>query len=106
MRENGGELRTGADVERVLVSGGRADGVRLADGEMVAASRAVIASVTPQQLYGELLREGEAPPTDLAGRAGLPLRPRGHADPPRARRAAAVGVAGGRAPRAHGHACT
>ena len=33
VRENGGELRTGADVERVLLSGGRADGVRLTGGE-------------------------------------------------------------------------
>jgi phytoene dehydrogenase-like protein len=62
VRENGGELRTGAEVERVLVSGGRTSGVRLADGEIVSASRAVIASVTPQQLYGELLRENETPP--------------------------------------------
>ena len=29
VRENGGELRTGADVERVLLAGGRASGVRL-----------------------------------------------------------------------------
>src|SRR4029077_16565906 len=63
VRENGGELRTGAEVERVLVSGGRTSGVRLADGEIVPASRAVVASVTPQQLYGELLRENETPPT-------------------------------------------
>ena len=57
----GGELRTSADVERVLVSDGRATGVRLAGGETVQASRAVVASVTPAQLYGRLLAEGEAP---------------------------------------------
>jgi phytoene dehydrogenase-like protein len=80
VRENGGELRTGADVERVLVSGGRASGVRLADGEVVSASRAVVASVTPQQLYGELLRRDETPPTvwqaaqDFRyGRAGMQI---------------------------------
>ena len=80
VRENGGELRTGADVERVLISGGRADGVRLVDGEVVAASRAVIASVTPQQLYGTLLHEGEAPATTWQaaqdfryGRAGMQI---------------------------------
>ena len=33
VREGGGELRTGADVERVLLSGGRASGVRLTGGE-------------------------------------------------------------------------
>ncbi|HMG97276.1 MAG TPA: NAD(P)/FAD-dependent oxidoreductase, partial [Gaiellales bacterium] len=61
VREGGGELRTGADVERVLVAGGRATGVRLAGGETISATRAVVASVTPQQLYGQLLREGEVP---------------------------------------------
>ena len=55
VRERGGELRTGADVERVLVSDGRATGVRLADGETIGATRAVIAGVTPTQLYGRLL---------------------------------------------------
>jgi phytoene dehydrogenase-like protein len=80
VRENGGELRTGADVERVLVSGGRADGVRLAGGEVVAASRAVIASVAPHQLYGKLLHEGEVPPATWQaaqgfryGRAGMQI---------------------------------
>jgi phytoene dehydrogenase-like protein len=79
-RENGGELRTGADVERVLVAGGRATGVRLADGETISASRAVVAGVTPQQLYGQLLREGEvpAPAWEAAqafryGRAGMQI---------------------------------
>ncbi|MGI8861269.1 MAG: phytoene desaturase family protein [Gaiellaceae bacterium] len=55
-----GELRTGAEVERVLVSGGRATGVRLVGGETIRAERAVVASVTPTQLYGSLLGEHEA----------------------------------------------
>jgi phytoene dehydrogenase-like protein len=61
VRDAGGEVRTGAHVERVLVSGGRATAVRLAGGETVGASRAVVASVTPTQLYGALLAEGEVP---------------------------------------------
>jgi phytoene dehydrogenase-like protein len=61
VREGGGELRTGAEVDRVLISGGRASGVRLADGETISAARAVIASVTPTQLYGRLLRQEEVP---------------------------------------------
>lgn len=61
VREAGGELRTEADVERILVSEGRATGVRLADGETVTASRAVLACVTPTQLYGRLLGDGDAP---------------------------------------------
>ncbi|HXG75817.1 MAG TPA: NAD(P)/FAD-dependent oxidoreductase [Gaiellaceae bacterium] len=61
VRDAGGEVRTEADVERVLVAGGRATAVRLAAGETVQASRAVIASVTPTQLYGRLLGAGEVP---------------------------------------------
>jgi phytoene dehydrogenase-like protein len=62
IREAGGELRTEADVERILVSDGKATAVRLADGETVTAARAVCACVTPTQLYGRLLGEGEVPP--------------------------------------------
>ncbi|MCF6745874.1 NAD(P)/FAD-dependent oxidoreductase [Blastococcus sp. KM273128] len=51
----GGTTRTGADVVAVQTSDGRATGVRLADGEVVTAREAVLASVTPQQLYLELL---------------------------------------------------
>jgi phytoene dehydrogenase-like protein len=61
VRDAGGEVRTGAAVERILVSGGRATAVRLAGGETVQASRAVIASVTPTALYGRLLADGEVP---------------------------------------------
>lgn len=60
VREAGGELRTEAEVERILVSGGRATAVRLAGGETLSASRAVLACVTPTQLYGRLLSESDA----------------------------------------------
>jgi phytoene dehydrogenase-like protein len=80
IRENGGEVRTGADVERVLVAGGAATAVRLADGETVQAGRAVVASVTPTQLYGRLLAAGEVPAEVAAagqryryGRAGMQI---------------------------------
>jgi phytoene dehydrogenase-like protein len=62
IRENGGEVRSGAEVERILVSGGTATAVRLHGGETIQAGRAVVASVTPTQLYGRLLGEGEVPP--------------------------------------------
>jgi phytoene dehydrogenase-like protein len=55
VRDAGGVLETERAVERILVSGGRASGVRTADGEEIEATRAVLASVTPQQLYGDLL---------------------------------------------------
>ena len=61
VRDAGGEVRTGADVERIEVAAGRARGVRLAGGERVGASRAVIASVTPGALYGRLLDPGRVP---------------------------------------------
>ncbi|MDH4102072.1 MAG: NAD(P)/FAD-dependent oxidoreductase [Thermoleophilia bacterium] len=70
VRDAGGEIRTRAEVERVLISGGKATAVRLEDGETIRAERAVIASVTPTQLYGELLGAGDAPVelTDAARR--------------------------------------
>lgn len=61
VRDAGGEVRTQAEVERILVSGGRATAVRLAGGETIRAERAVVASVTPTQLYGRLLAAGEVP---------------------------------------------
>jgi phytoene dehydrogenase-like protein len=61
IREHGGVCETGRDVERVLVAGGRAAGVRLAGGETVTARRAVLANVTPTQLYGRLLADADVP---------------------------------------------
>ena len=61
VRDAGGELRTEADVDRIVVSEGAATGVRLADGETVSATRAVLACVTPTQLYGRLLSNGDVP---------------------------------------------
>ena len=80
VRDAGGELRTGAEVVRITVSGGRATGVALADGETVDATRAVVAGVTPTQLYGSLLRPSDVPADvrDAAaryryGRAGMQI---------------------------------
>jgi phytoene dehydrogenase-like protein len=57
IEDHGGVVRTGVDVERIVVRGGRAVGVH-AGGEETAARRAVVASVTPTQLYGRLLDAG------------------------------------------------
>ena len=80
VRDAGGELRTGAEVDRITVSGGRAAGVVLADGETVGATRAVVAGVTPTQLYGSLLRASDVPADVRAaaaryryGRAGMQI---------------------------------
>jgi phytoene dehydrogenase-like protein len=70
VRDADGELRTSAEVTRIDVSSGRATGVVLASGERIEAARAVIAGVTPTQLYGRLLQPGDAPDEVRAGAAG------------------------------------
>ena len=61
IRDQGGRCETGADVSRVLVSEGRATGVRLESGETVTARRAVVCNVTPTQLYLRLLADATVP---------------------------------------------
>jgi phytoene dehydrogenase-like protein len=58
--DHGGRVRTGIDVERIITHGQTAVGV-LAGGEEILARRAVIANVSPTQLYGRLLEPGAAP---------------------------------------------
>ena len=76
----GGECRTKSDVARVLVRDRAAHGVALSAGQTVEAARAVVCSVTPNQLYGRLLREGDVPAGARAealryrfGRAGMQI---------------------------------
>jgi phytoene dehydrogenase-like protein len=57
IEDHGGSCRTNAEVESIVVRDGAAAGVRMAGGETVGAARAVIANVTPTQLYGRLLGE-------------------------------------------------
>lgn len=57
--DHGGRVRTGIEVERILTRGRAAIGV-VAGGEEIRARRAVIANVTPTQLYGRLLAPGAA----------------------------------------------
>ena len=54
IEEKGGTVRTGTDVERILVHNGAVTGVRLVGGKVVAAG-SVLASVDPAQLYGRLV---------------------------------------------------
>ncbi|MFN3938026.1 MAG: phytoene desaturase family protein [Gemmobacter sp.] len=60
IEERGGTVRTGADVDRILVRDGRVRGVALASGEEIACT-SVLASVAPGQLYDRLLREVNLP---------------------------------------------
>jgi beta-carotene ketolase (CrtO type) len=54
LRQHGGEARTDADVEEVLVRGGQAVGVRLVNGEVLHA-RQVVAAVDPVTLMCKLV---------------------------------------------------
>lgn len=56
----GGQVTTGAEVERIVTKSGRAVGI-IANGARIDARRAVIANTTPTQLYGRLLADGDAP---------------------------------------------
>lgn len=66
IEDQGGSVRTGADVEAIaLDGGGRATGVRLAGGATLSAGKGVICSVTPNQLYGRLLT-GKSLPSEVS----------------------------------------
>jgi phytoene dehydrogenase-like protein len=60
IEEHGGTVRCGQQVRQILVADGRAVGVRTTDGEQIQATRAVIASVNPDQLYLHLLEHEES----------------------------------------------
>lgn len=61
IEDHGGMVRSSTSVERILVQGGRATGVRTAGGEEIRATRAVVASVNPDQLYLRLLADADVP---------------------------------------------
>jgi phytoene dehydrogenase-like protein len=55
IEDAGGACETGCEVERVVVESDRATGVQTTRGEVIEATRAVLAGVTPTALYGRLL---------------------------------------------------
>ncbi|MFH0520006.1 phytoene desaturase family protein [Streptomyces sp. M41] len=57
----GGRVRCGQRVERIVVRDGRAVGVRTAAGEAVTARRAVLADVSVPALYGDLVEPAHLP---------------------------------------------
>lgn len=59
---SGGRLECGTRAIQVLVRGGRARGVRLADGRELHARLGVVADVGAPQLYRELLAPDDVPP--------------------------------------------
>lgn len=58
----GGVIEYGVPVSRVLIAGGRAMGVRCADGRDLRAGRAVLADVTAPSFYLDLVGAGHLPP--------------------------------------------
>jgi phytoene dehydrogenase-like protein len=68
----GGTIRCGAPVDEVVVSGGRATGVRLAGGEVISAGTAVLASCDPRTALLSLLPPGSLEPTLAARAARIP----------------------------------
>lgn len=56
----GGEVHLGRAVERIETSGGRATSVRLSDGEVLSAKRAIIANAHPKLVFGRLLAPDNA----------------------------------------------
>src|SRR5207302_7204375 len=61
LESNGGEVRCTAAVENVVIRGGRAVAVRLADGTDVDAAKAVIADVDAPRLYLDMVGEDHLP---------------------------------------------
>ena len=59
-REAGAEIRTGAEVERVVVTGGQASGVELADGSVIDAER-VLSNADPLRTFFGLVGEDLLP---------------------------------------------
>ncbi|CAN5814677.1 NAD(P)/FAD-dependent oxidoreductase [soil metagenome] len=61
LEERGGSVRCGTEVRSIEVRGGRAVGVRTADGDDISAGRAVLADVGAPALYERLLAPGHVP---------------------------------------------
>ncbi len=61
LAQHGGVMVSDAEVSRVLVDGGRAVGVRLADGTEITAAKAVVSTVSVEQTFLEFM-DGQAVP--------------------------------------------
>jgi beta-carotene ketolase (CrtO type) len=57
LRSMGGEIRTNAGVEKILVDSGRATGIRLESGEEIPAGQLIASGVDPEQLALRFLGE-------------------------------------------------
>jgi len=64
--EHGGQIRTGAQIERIIIEGGEARGVELTDGTQYLAEKAVVSTIDIKQTFFEYIGEDNLDP-DLAG---------------------------------------
>lgn len=71
----GGEIECGREVAQVVVTDGRARGVRTTDGEQYAAGRAVIADVAAQHLFGRMVAPEHLPAGVLKGMRAFQMDP-------------------------------
>lgn len=79
LQSTGGRTRTGSVVSTVLVSGGRAIGVQLANGEELHARHGVVMTCDPRQALGDLLPAGTLDPVHEARVAHIPANKDGYA---------------------------
>jgi phytoene dehydrogenase-like protein len=70
IEDQGGRILTGSPVSRILIESGKAVGVRTESGEEYRASRAVIATTNPDQLYNKLLADAGGIPDEVRQLAG------------------------------------
>ncbi len=61
VREHGGQIRTNAGVERVLVNGGKATGVALESGEEISA-RVVVSNLDAKRTFTGIIDKNDLPP--------------------------------------------
>jgi phytoene dehydrogenase-like protein len=68
IEDHGGVCRTATEVAEIVVAKGAAQSVRTVAGETIGATKAVIANVTPTQLYGPLLGNPDGAVAEAARR--------------------------------------
>ncbi len=70
VQDKGGKIYGNTTVSKILVEGGKAVGVRTEAGEEYRATKAVIATANPDQLYLKLLADTDVVPPEFKERAG------------------------------------
>lgn len=80
IEDHGGSVRCNAEVQELLLTGGRVTGVRLAGGEDLRARRGVLTAFSPKRVLRDLLPAGTLPPRLENRVRHIPTRSRGFAD--------------------------